>query len=386
MPKMNSFGVTLFLSLALATLPFSISSQVLSESDSLKIKDWRTAGARYFKEKNYEQAALYCDSVLQLKPTDYSARVNLSESYYRLGMYSLSVKNLDILLQQKPGSGELLYKRCISFYGMKDYDSALSDIDEYIKIQPSEPLGWYMKGLIQKNKVQANTYQRDKKSFYKKPIKNLEKAIDLSGGKYYEAWVVLGNIRKNIGEGKEALQCYEHAIECDSTKGLPYILIGEKILSDKDTASALDYFYKALEIDGDDRQVQEMVNDHYMDLGLFDQVSIKMDSLIALDSSSLEGWLGRGILHLHQKKYADALVCFDTAIHFHPGSTNAYYLRGLTWISLKDKKKAGDDLRYAASLGHAGAKEVLKNDLRFSESWLPFVGEVLKKVPWYLYY
>lgn len=365
-------------------IPFRLSAQVLTESDSLKIQEWKANGSYFLKQKKYEWAAIYYDSVLKFQPADFTAHIRISEALYKLGMYASALNHLNYLMQAYPGNADILYKRACTNVEMKRYYDALADINDYIRLEPADPEGWYLKGLIQKNQIEPHG-AGTMKSFYKKAIKNLEKAIELSNGKFYKSYVVLGNISRNVNKYDEALVYYNLAIASDSTEGLPYVLLGDLRIHAKDTAAAMAYFIKALDIDPDDGQVQKMVNEQFMDLGLYDRVLLKMDSLIALDSTSQEGWLGKGILLMHQKKFTEAVACFDTAIRHHPGSMNAYYLRGIAWLNLKDKQKAADDLRYAADFGHPGAKYMLEHDLKFSESWLPFVGEILKRVPWYLY-
>jgi len=376
------FWVLVFFS----SLSHPISAQVLTEADSLKLKEWKANGSYFLKQKEYEWAAIYYDSVLKIQPADFTARSRISDALNSLGMYASALNHLNYLMQAYPGNADIMYKRACTNFEMKRYYDALADINDYIKLEPTDPEGWYIKGLIQKNQIPPNSGLAALKSAYKKSIKNLEKAIEVAGGNFYKSYVVLGNISTKLNEYDQAVAYYQLAIQSDSTKGLPFALLGDLRIHAKDTPAAMAYFIKALDIDPDSRQVQEMVGKQYMDLGLYDRVLLKMDSLIALDSTSLEGWMGKGSLLMHQKKFPEAISCLDKAIKYHPGSMNAYYMRGIAWLNLKDKKKAGDDLRYAADFGHPGAKYMLEHNLKFSESWLPFAGEVLKRVPWYLYY
>ena len=373
-----------FLSLFIC-FPLNLSSQVVTETDSLKINEWKANGSYFLKQKEYEMAAIYYDSVLKLLPADFTAHNRISEALNNLGMHASALNHLDYLMQSYPGNTDIIFKHACTNYEMKRYYDALADINSYIKLVPADPEGWYTKGLIQKNQIPPSSGLAMMKSAYKKAIKNLEKAIELSNGKFYKSFVVLGNISTKVNDYEQAVAYYQLAIQSDSTRGLPYALLGDLRIHAKDTTAAMAYFYKALEVDPDDRQVQEMVNQQFMDMGLYDRVLLKMDSLIAKDPGSLEGWLGKGALLMHQKKYREAIACCDTALRYHPGSMNAYYLRGVGWLCMDDKKKAQEDLRHAADFGHPQSKYLLEHNLKFSESWLPFVGEILKRVPWYLY-
>jgi Flp pilus assembly protein TadD len=49
------------------------------------------------------------------------------------------------------------------------------------------------------------------------------------------------------------------------------------------------------------------------------------------------------------------------AIELNPKHGEAYYNRGVVYLSLGDHKRAADDMRTAARLGQAGARQVLKS-------------------------
>lgn len=303
-----------------------------------------------------------------------------AEAFFRMGNYNLSKHETDFLLRLNANDTTAIFKRILINIQLGDYPAALSNADNYTGMKPGDAYGWYYKGYIFKNRVPSKPITITVKTSYKKAIKNLEKAIEVKGGQFYEASVVLGNIYKNLGDRASAMNNYEHAMVADSTQGLPYMNIGDMKLSEKDTATTLEFFYKAIEVNPEDQYNITQVNKYLVRLGIYDQALSTFDNWIKIDSASLNGWLGKGSVYLQQKKFMEALVCFEKAVSCHPGTAVVYYYRGLANIGLGEKKTGKEDLRLAAGLGNAAARKYLETDLRYSESWLPFLFGVLKQL------
>lgn len=365
----------------LLIVPFFILSQVVSTPDSSTISNWKMTGSFLLKTGQYPESVIYLDSVLDISPFDRQVRLTKAEAFFRMGNYNLSKHELDFLLQLNKNDTTAIFKRVLVNIQLGDYQAALSDANNYTDIKPGDAYGWYYKGYIFKNRVPSKPVTVTVKTSYKKAIKNLEKAIEINGGQFYEAFVVLGNIYKNLDERDNALDNYRKAIAADSNQGLPYMNIGEMQLSGKDTAAALASFYKAIDVNPEDQYTITQVNKYLVRLGIYDQALSIFDRWINDDSTSLNGWLGKGSVYLQQKKIPESLACFDKAVSYHPGTAAVYYYHGLANIGLGEKKAGKEDLRLAAELGNAAARKYLETDLRYSESWLPFLFGLLKQLP-----
>jgi tetratricopeptide (TPR) repeat protein len=365
----------------LLIVPFFILSQVVSTPDSSTISNWKMTGSFLLKTGQYPESVIYLDSVLDISPFDRQVRLTKAEAFFRMGNYNLSKHELDFLLQLNKNDTTAIFKRVLVNIQLGDYQAALSDANNYTDIKPGDAYGWYYKGYIFKNRVPSKPVTVTVKTSYKKAIKNLEKAIEINGGQFYEAFVVLGNIYKNLDERDNALDNYRKAIAADSNQGLPYMNIGEMQLSGKDTAAALASFYKAIDVNPEDQYTITQVNKYLVRLGIYDQALSIFDRWINDDSTSLNGWLGKGSVYLQQKKFPESLACFDKAVSYHPGTAAVYYYHGLANIGLGEKKAGKEDLRLAAELGNAAARKYLETDLRYSESWLPFLFGLLKQLP-----
>lgn len=375
---MKKHLIILFL---LLVVPAFFIAQVPSATDSSRISKWKMTGSFLLKMGQYAESVIYLDSVLDVSPFDRDVRLKKAEAFFRMGSYNLSKHEIDFLLQLNAYDTTAIFKRVLVNIQLGDYPAALEDANNYTDIKPGDAYGWYYKGYIFKNKVPSRPVTVTVKTAYKKAIKNLEKAIEIKGGQFYEAFVVLGNIYKNLDERDNALDNYRKAIAADSNQGLPYMNMGEMRLSEKDTTAALASFYKAIDVNPEDQYTITQVNKYLVRLGIYDQALSIFDRWINDDSMSLNGWLGKGALCLQQKRFTEALICFDKAVAYHPGTAVVYYYHGLANIGLGEKKAGKEDLRLAAELGNPAARKYLETDLRYSESWLPFLFRLLNQLP-----
>jgi tetratricopeptide (TPR) repeat protein len=175
-----------------------------------------------------------------------------------------------------------------------------------------------------------------------------------------------------------ALNYYQKAIAADSSEGLPYINMGDVKLKQKDTANALLYFNRAMEIDPFDDYNLTVVNSHLLKLGMIEKVTRQTEALLANDSTSLNGLLAMGALLLREKKYNEALSFFNKAIDYHPGASTAFYYRGITRICLDDKKQGRKDIEQAAAMGNVMARRFIETNPANLRNWLPTLYNVLR--------
>lgn len=65
---------------------------------------WWDAGNRFYKQKQYDSAAIYFEKVAALKPQDEAVYYNLGNTYYRLNEIGLAVLNYERALKIAPGN------------------------------------------------------------------------------------------------------------------------------------------------------------------------------------------------------------------------------------------------------------------------------------------
>ncbi len=357
--------------------PLVVTAQI-SSTDSANAYRLNTTAVYLLHEKRYEEAILCFDSVLKLIPGNRAAQIGIAEGNFHLGNYNFALSYLNRLLEMNANDTDAVFRKALVLLSLENYKEALTVIDHYIQLSPKDPEGWYYKGYCQKNEATHSYGTFGDKSNYRKAIKSLNNAIELAGGSHYKSFVVLGNIYKNMDDLNTAVSFYQKAIEADSTQGLPYINIGDVKLLQHDTTAAVNYFNRAIEQNPADEYNLSLVNSRLLKLGMMEKVYMQTQALLANDSVSLNGLLVMGSLLLREKKYKEALTFFDKALYYHPGSSTAYYYRGITLICLEDKKAGKKDIQQAAVMGNVMAKHFLETDPGNIRNWLPSVYNVLR--------
>lgn len=357
--------------------PSFVPAQV-SSNDSANAYRLKTTAVYLLNEKRYEEAILCFDSVLKLIPGNRAAHIGIAEGHFHLGNYNFALNHLNRLLETNANDTNVVFKKALVLLNLENYREALTVIDHYIQLSPKDPEGWYYKGYCQKNEATHSYGTFGDKSNYRKAIKSLNNAIELAGGSHYKSFVVLGNIYKNMDDVNTAVSFYQKAIDADSTQGLPYINIGDVKLMQHDTAAAINYFNRAIEQNPTDEYNLSLVNTRLLKLGMIEKVYRQTEAILANDSTSLNGLLAMGSLLLREKKYNQALIFFDKALKYHPGSSTAHYYRGITLICLEDKKAGKKDIQEAALMGNVMAKRFLETDPGNIRNWLPSIYNVLR--------
>ena len=143
------------------------------------------------------------------------------------------------------GKGEIekaikLYEKCIlnfpshifsrlnlsfSYYKVNDFDKAKIIIEDAIKLNPSLPNGYCIKGLILRS---LNKYNESKLS--------LEKAIEIDPN-YFDAYINLGLLKKDSNLYNDAEEYYLKALEINNKSSIAHLNLGvcykEKLELDK---------------------------------------------------------------------------------------------------------------------------------------------------------
>lgn len=319
-----------------------------AQSDSTNINSLFFKAMSLRGNQHYNEAILLFDTILMQQPAHRDARLQRAYNYFLLSNYKPAREDLDYLLDANKKDTQALYNRMLLFLEMKEYGLALRDIKHYIDLKPGDPEGWYYKGHIQKDAT-----------LYNDAIDNLDKAIELAGGMHYKSFVVKGNIYNIKNKKDKAIEQYELAMKADSTQGLPYVNRGKIFLSRNDTAAAMRDFDKAIAINPDDAYTVTSVNQQLIKMGAIEKAALQFDSWIQKDSSSINGWMGKGYLQAYKENYNDALQSFSKVLAINPGYAEALFFHGAMLMETGNKKEGRDEIRKAADLGYTPAKQYL---------------------------
>jgi tetratricopeptide (TPR) repeat protein len=177
---------------------------------STKAREWNTKGVTTLKEKRYDDAIMYFNKSLALRPhTNHIPWKNKGWCLYKLEKFKEAVECEDNALEINPRDAETWKIRGECFISLTRYDDAMKCIDKALEIDPKYSNSWSSKGFIHsllgKNEEAIEAYDkalgidpnsantlylratsRMKANDKKRALSDLEKAIKIGGKKYRE--------------------------------------------------------------------------------------------------------------------------------------------------------------------------------------------------------
>ena len=145
-----------------------------------------------------------------------------------------------------------LYERCITsypnhiyskfnlsflYYKLNNLEKAEEIIEEAIKLKPSLPNGYCIRGLILKS---LNKYNESQLS--------LEKAIGIDRN-YFDAYINLGLLNKDINRHNEAEEYYLKALEINNKSAIAHLNLGACYKDKQELEKAIQHTEIAIELD-----------------------------------------------------------------------------------------------------------------------------------------
>ncbi|HVL66231.1 MAG TPA: tetratricopeptide repeat protein [Vicinamibacterales bacterium] len=135
-------------------------------------------------------------------------------------------------------------------------------------------------------------------------------------------------------------------------------LIARTYYEEGNKAAAIEQLRKALEQDPESVEVKMLLGNTLMEAGKEDearQVLATIDESKITDPAML---INPGIELINDKKHAEAVAWFDKAISRFPQHPDAYYYRGIAYISLGKAQEAKADLEKFVSIAPPDAPEL----------------------------
>jgi tetratricopeptide (TPR) repeat protein len=229
------FFTILFASLFLLTI-FSVSS-IETYAQPKKAKKLVSDGNKLFNQKNYQSAIAKFAEAIVLAPGYADAHYWKGYAHYNLNQYDEAVEDLNAALAQGYKPPVDVYKlRWTIHYQKKDYDAALGDLQEAIKLDPSNAAynrslgdiyvgkGQWREALIayktttQLNQADADVYYFMALSHYnlgETPAQEVAALDAIKRNTKYtgESYFLIGDALQKGGRLDEAQRAYQKALE-----------------------------------------------------------------------------------------------------------------------------------------------------------------------------
>ena len=254
-------------------------------------------------------------------------------AYYEQGQYDRAIRDFDEAIRLDAGYVHAWNNRGLTYSNKGQYDRAIRDLDEAIRLDPGHVPAWHNRGAAYYNKGD-----------YDQAIRDFDEVIRLADEElrrhpyYVETWNKRGNAYLEKGQYDQAIRDYDEAIRLDpghvhawNNRGLAYSKKG---------------------------QYERAIRDY--------------DEALRLDPGYVLAWDNRGIAYSNKGQYERAIRDFNEAIRLDPGYADARYNLGVMYENGRgvpqDSVQALMWFNIAASQGNERAAESLK---QFSKSMTP---------------
>ncbi len=282
-----------------------------------------------------------------------------------------SVQEISAQIEQDPTNPELYYRRAQLYFDEKYLDKAISDMDQAISLREDNALYYLQKGRI----LYAMNKTVDASKQY-------EKAIAVKPD-FVEAKMKLAELYYLVKEHKKSLDLYNSVLETEPKNTTVLFYKGMNYKEMGDTASAIQVFQKAYELDARyyDAVMQlgnlyaalrnKIALDYYVtasrikpkspeppySAGVFYQQQRDYKRAIGMYRQALKGneryyqaYYNSSLINVEMANYDEAIQNLNTVIRIEPGLVDAYYMRGLCYEQKKNKEEARINYQYTLEL------------------------------------
>lgn len=347
---------------------------------------YRNLGLVYKKLGNTDLALFNFEKSYSKDSSNIETKKELAYCYHTKKDYVNALKFYNFALKIEPDNEDLMANKALTLHAMNNYVAAIELYKELLTKQPNE--------RIEQNLTAASIaygYNLYDKQDYGQAILYFEDAIDLNDR---EASAHFGYARANAKMGctDVALASYEKAVmlapgnieyatelnkyrednKIENVDKVPNISVDEPILNvitpilgnennsknleeepvtfeslteKADSAyknqkydEALDLYTKAVVFNPSDKITMLKIANIYKLKGNNAKAISFYDKIISIDKDSTDAYFNKGLVFANQKKYDDAIKCFEKVTELTPEYPYAYYSLAMAY-ELKDLPK-----------------------------------------------
>ncbi len=271
---------------------------------------------------------------------------------YDNGQYEAAIADYNEALRIKPDDFKTYYNRGRAKGQLGQYESAVSDFNVVIRIKPDSANAYFLRG------------------FSKQSIKRYDSAIA-----DYDAALRIksddAEAYKNRGLAKHELGQYESAIS-DYDAALRIKLDDAEVYYDRGLAkhklgrynAAISDYDAALRIKPDFALAYNNRGLVKHELGQYESAISDYDAALSVKPEVVEAYVSRGYTKLALGQYKDVISDCDAALQIDPDSAEAYYNRGIAKHELGRTWGAKSDLQTALKLAGAAGNHHLKTSIQ----------------------
>ena len=257
------------------------------------------------------------------------------------------------VIEAKSESGrKLAAVYCNRGYGLteqREYERALADLDEAVRITPSYACSYVNRGRVY-------SLQGD----FDAAIAQYDEALNIDP-KFALAYNNRGDARRHKGDLDRAIADFTEALRLDPNDVTPLANRGLAFHDKHDYTHALTDFSAVIRVAP---SVIAYIDrgDIYRDMEQLDRAEADYGTAIKADPTDARGWRNRGLIRLFKGDSKGGLADYDQALRYDPADVSSWNNRGQAKMRTGDRQGAIADFRKALELrpGLKSAIESLK--------------------------
>jgi len=221
---------------------------------------------------------------------------------FKAEQYERAVKHLTVALSLDEKSHVLFSNRCTAYIALENYEKAMEDADECVRLQPS-----WAKGYLRRGSVYFRMGQLEQAEIV------LKEGLDLDPGNdalKKELEAVMNAIAERMARQRESLEAKERAIEA---------------FNEQNYRAAVDLLKKAIKLDPDNHIFFSNRAAAYMAMEQYDKALADADDCIRLQPKWAKGFSRRGAALFRMEKLGPARDAFEKGLEL--DKENATYVK-----------------------------------------------------------
>ncbi len=134
-------------------------------------------------------------------------------------------------------NSDALYGRACVYFKMKEYESSLHDLNQFLKKEPKSHKGFHLRGLVKGSLNNTN-----------QALSDIEKSIEINPD-YADGYYDMGGCYLLLKEYQKAYDCFERCLSRDNNSAKAWFGKGMASLLKKEYNKAIEYFTIAIKLD-----------------------------------------------------------------------------------------------------------------------------------------
>ncbi|MBQ0120222.1 MAG: tetratricopeptide repeat protein [Bacteroidales bacterium] len=265
--------------------------------------------------------------------TDQVMRIGRNALYFE--DYILSIQYFNQVIKVKPFLAEPYFYRAVAKINLEDYSGAEADAALAIERNPFIVDAYQVRGIARQNmrnyKGAIEDYESGLKLNPMEKIFIMNRAVCLAELKRYE----------------EADSAYQRMCVLDPKNDKTYLGLAHLNLARNDTAQALEYIEKSIELATKNPSAYLMKADVLMrNKKDYDGALKAIDAAIELEPRYAGYFINRAYIKYNLDDYFGAMADYDYAIGLDPSSLEGHFNRALLLAEVGENNKAIEDLTY----------------------------------------